>query len=126
MYAIFETGGKQYKVEKGSVIFVEKLDAAEDEIITFNKVLYLDNGKKGAKIGAPYLSSTLVAAKVLKQGKDKKITVFTYKAKKNEKRKLGHRQPYTKLEIVALGSTATVNKAIKPADAEVEAEADAE
>ncbi len=112
MYAIFETGGKQYKVEKGDVIFVEKLDAQPDETVTFDKVLYLDNGKKGAKIGAPYVASTLVAGKVLKQGKAKKITVFTYKPKKGEKRKLGHRQPYTKLEIVAMGTKATVTKAI--------------
>lgn len=117
MYAIFETGGKQYKVEKGDVVFVEKLSAAEDEVVTFDKVLYLDNGKKGAKIGTPYVASTLVAAKVLKQGKDKKITVFTYKPKKNEKRKLGHRQPYTKLEIIAMGSAATVNKAVKSSEA---------
>ena len=117
MYAIFETGGKQYKVEKGDVVFVEKLSAAEDEVVTFDKVLYLDNGKKGAKIGTPYVASTLVAAKVLKQGKDKKITVFTYKPKKNEKRKLRHRQPYTKLEIIAMGSAATVNKAVKSSEA---------
>ena len=126
MYAIFETGGKQYKVEKGSVVFVEKLNVAEDEVITFDKVLYLDNGKRGAKVGAPYLSNTLVAAKVLKNGKAKKITVFTYKAKKNEKRKLGHRQPYTKLEIVAMGTAATVNKAIKADGAESAAEEEAE
>ena len=113
MYAIFETGGKQYKVEKGDVIFVEKLSAAEDEVVTFDKVLYLDNGKKGVKIGTPYVASTLVAAKVLKQGKNKKITVFTYKPKKNEKRKLGHRQPYTKLEIVSIVYSTTVNKSVK-------------
>ena len=123
MYAIFETGGKQYKVEKGDVVFVEKLNAAEGETITFDKVLYLDNGKRGAKVGSPYVSGTSVAAKVLKNGKGKKITVLTYKPKKNEKRKLGHRQPYTKLEIVAMGTNATVNKAVK---GEGEAEAAAE
>lgn len=102
MYAIFETGGKQYKVENGSVIFVEKLDAAEESTVTFDKVLMVNDGKD-AKVGAPYVDGAAVTAKVLKQGKDKKITVFTYKPKKNEKRKLGHRQPYTKLEITNIG-----------------------
>lgn len=111
MYAIFETGGKQYKVEKGDVVFIEKIDVAEGESVIFDKVLYVDNGKKGAKIGTPYTTS-VVGAKVLKQGKDKKITVFTYKPKKNEKRKLGHRQPYTKIEIVSIGTKATVNNAL--------------
>lgn len=111
MYAIFETGGKQYKVEKGDVIYVEKLDQAADEFVTFDKVLFVANDKKEPKVGSPYLT-TLVAAKVLKQGKQRKITVFTYKAKKNQKRKLGHRQPYTKLEIVEIGTKAAVNKVI--------------
>lgn len=111
MYAIFETGGKQYKVEKGDVVFIEKIDVAEGENVIFDKVLYVDNGKKGAKVGTPYTTS-VVGAKVLKQGKDKKITVFTYKPKKNEKRKLGHRQPYTKIEILSIGTKATVNKAL--------------
>lgn len=110
MYAIFETGGKQYKVEKGDIVFVEKLDKAENEFVTFDKVLFFADGKKESKIGTPYLT-TVVGAKVLKQGKDKKITVFTYKPKKNEKRKLGHRQPYTKLEIIEMGTKAAVAKA---------------
>ena len=111
MYAIFETGGKQYKVEKGDVVFIEKIDVAEGENVIFDKVLYVDNGKKGAKVGTPYTTS-VVGAKVLKQGKDKKITVFTYKPKKNEKRRLGHRQPYTKVEILSIGTKTTVNKAL--------------
>jgi large subunit ribosomal protein L21 len=110
MYAIFETGGKQYKVEKGDVVYIEKIETAEGENVIFDKVLYVDNGKRGAKVGTPYTTS-VVGAKVLKQGKGKKLTVFTYKPKKNEKRKLGHRQPYTKVEIVAIGTKATVNKA---------------
>lgn len=101
MYAIFETGGKQYKVENGSVVFVEKLDVAEEETVTFDKVLLVNDGE--AKVGNPYVEGATVTAKVLKQGKAKKITVFTYKPKKNEKRKLGHRQPYTKLEITSIG-----------------------
>ena len=118
MYAIFETGGKQYKVEKGDVVFIEKIDVAEGENVIFDKVLYTSNGKT-TKVGTPYTTS-VVGAKVLKQGKDKKITVFTYKPKKNEKRKLGHRQPYTKVEILAIGTKATVNKALG-ANAEAEA-----
>ncbi len=110
MYAIFETGGKQYKVEKGDVVYIEKIETAEGENVIFDKVLYVDNGKRGAKVGTPYTTS-VVGAKVLKQGKGKKLTVFTYKPKKNEKRKLGHRQPYTKVEIVAIGTKATVSKA---------------
>ena len=91
MYAIIETGGKQYKVEKGDVIFIEKL-AADDKVIAVG-------GDDGLKVGAPYVDGASVSAKVLKNGKSKKVVVFTYKPKKNEKRKMGHRQPYTKVEI---------------------------
>lgn len=98
MYAIIETGGKQYKVQTGDVVFVEKLNAEEDAEIVFDKVVAVC-GDDGIKAGAPYVEGATVAAKVVKNGKAKKITVFTYKPKKNEKRKLGHRQPYTKVEI---------------------------
>ncbi len=98
MYAIIETGGKQYKVQTGDVVFVEKLNAEEDAEIVFDKVVAVC-GDDGIKAGAPYVQGATVAAKVVKNGKAKKITVFTYKPKKNEKRKLGHRQPYTKVEI---------------------------
>lgn len=101
MYAIFETGGKQYKAENGTVLFVEKLNVAENETVTFDKVLLVNDGDS-TKVGAPYVESAKVTAKVVKQGKNKKITVFTYKPKKDEKRKLGHRQPYTKLEVVSV------------------------
>lgn len=97
MYAVIETGGKQYKVEIGSVLFVEKLNAEADSTVDF-KVIAL-GGEDGLKVGTPYLEGATVTGKVLKNGKGKKITVFTYKAKKNEKRKMGHRQPYTKVEI---------------------------
>ena len=100
MYAVIETGGKQYKVESGNVLFVEKLNAAEDETVSF-KVIAL-GGEDGLKVGTPYVDGASVSAKVLKNGKAKKITVFTYKAKKNEKRKMGHRQPYTKVQIEAI------------------------
>ena len=103
MYAIIETGGKQYKVEAGDVVFVEKLDAAEESEITFEKVIAL-GADDGIKVGAPYVDGASVTAKVLKNGKAKKITVMTYKPKKNEKRKLGHRQPYTKVEIAAINA----------------------
>lgn len=98
MYAIIETGGKQYKVETGDVIYIEKLDVAADSDIKFDKVLAV-GGDKGLKFGNPYVEGATVAAKAIKNGKGKKITVFTYKPKKNEKRKMGHRQPYTKVEI---------------------------
>jgi len=103
MYAIIETGGKQYKVEAGQILFIEKLDAAEDSAVVFDKVLALQKDGK-LLAGAPYVEGASVDAKVLKNGKAKKITVFTYKAKKNEKRKLGHRQPYTKVEITAVNA----------------------
>ena len=102
MYAIFETGGKQYKVENGDILFIEKLNAEPEEMITFDKVLAV-NSDAGLQFGAPYLSDIKVEAKVLKNGKGKKLTVFTYKPKKGEKRKLGHRQPYTKVQIAAIG-----------------------
>ena len=98
MYAIIETGGKQYKVEEGSVVFVEKLLAEADETITFDRILAVSTDK-GLEVGAPYLKDASVAAKVLGQGKEKKIIVFKYKAKKNYRKKQGHRQPYTKVQI---------------------------
>lgn len=105
MYAIFETGGKQYRVQTGDVIFVEKLNAAEEETVTFDRVISYGDGKK-MKIGAPYVKGVTVQGKVLKNGKAKKITVFTYKPKKGSSRKLGHRQPYTKIEITSIGEVA--------------------
>jgi len=101
MYAIIETGGKQYKVESGDVIYVEKLEAAENETVDFKVVAMATDGD--IKTGTPYLD-TKVSGKVLKSGKQKKITVFTYKSKKSEKRKMGHRQPYTKVEILAFNA----------------------
>ena len=98
MFAIIETGGKQYKVNEGDVIFVEKLDAAEGDKITFDRVLVVSDAD-GIKVGAPTVEGATVTANVLKNGKAKKIYVMTYKSKKNEKRKMGHRQPYTKVQI---------------------------
>ena len=101
MYAIIETGGKQYKVNEGDVIFVEKLDVEENATVEFTAVKALS--RDGAlKIGTPNVEGAKVTATVVKQGKAKKITVFKYKSKKNEKKKLGHRQPYTKVQITAI------------------------
>ena len=97
MFAIFVTGGKQYKVSEGDVIFVEKLGVAEGEKVTFDKVLCV-NGENLA-VGTPYVAGATVVANVVKNGKSKKIDVIKYKAKKNEKKKIGHRQDYTKIQI---------------------------
>lgn len=96
MYAIIETGGKQVKVEEGQTIWVEKINT-DDESVTFDNVLVV--GGETTKVGAPYVDGASVTAKVEKQGRGKKITVFKYKPKKNYKRKQGHRQPYTKLTV---------------------------
>jgi large subunit ribosomal protein L21 len=101
MYAIIETGGKQYKVEAGDTIFIEKLDVQENAKVTFDKVIAVGTDD-GIKVGDPYIKGAKVSAKAIKNGKGKKITVFTYKPKKNEKRKKGHRQPYTKVEIASI------------------------
>ena len=101
MYAIIETGGKQYRVENGDIIFVEKLGASEEETVVFDKVIAV-NSESGLKIGTPYVENAKVEGLVLKNGKSKKITVFTYKPKKGSARKMGHRQPYTKVQISAI------------------------
>ena len=103
MYAIIETGGKQYKVENGDVVYVEKLAAEAYSEVTFDKVVALGTDD-GFKAGTPYVEGASVTAKVLKNGKAKKVVVSTYKPKKNEKRKMGHRQPYTKVEISAINA----------------------
>ncbi|MFD0871215.1 50S ribosomal protein L21 [Chlamydia abortus] len=98
MYAIIETGGKQYKVQEGDAIYIEKLDVNEGDVVTFDRVL-LVSGDKGVSIGSPVVSGASVSAKVEKQGKGRKVIVYKYKAKKNYRRKQGHRQPYTKVVI---------------------------
>jgi|SRR5690554_4663705 large subunit ribosomal protein L21 len=97
VYAVFETGGKQYRVAENDVIFVEKLAAAEGDEVVFENVLML-----GKKIGAPYVKGAKVVGVVEKQGKNKKIIVFKYKPKKNYRKKQGHRQPYTKIKITKI------------------------
>ena len=103
MYAVIETGGKQYQVKAGDEVFIEKLDAEADEKVTFDKVMMIGTDN-GTTIGAPYVDGATVSAKVLKNGKAKKVTVFTYKPKKGEKTKIGHRQPYTKVQIEAINA----------------------
>lgn len=100
MYAIIETGGKQYKVAQGDVVYVEKLDEAEGSTVDFKVIAGQD--EKGFHVGNPELSSAKVTGKVVKNGKAKKITVFTYKPKKSCKRKMGHRQWYTKVQIESI------------------------
>lgn len=99
MYAIIKTGGKQYKVSEGDVIYVEKLGVADDETVTFNEVLAVGEGES-IKVGTPYVDGASVTAKALvAEGKAKKIIVFKYKPKKGYMKKQGHRQPYTKVVI---------------------------
>ncbi len=114
MYAIIETGGKQLKVEVGDTIFVEKLDVQEGETVTFDKVLFI--GDKTLKIGAPYIKGASVTAKVEKQGKEKKVTIYKYNAKKHYHKKQGHRQPYTKLVIEDIKKTARKAKEAEAAE----------
>ena len=97
MKAVIETGGKQYIVEEGSIIYAEKLDVSEGKKVKFDKVLMLDS-----KVGTPYLTNVEVTGEVLKNGKNKKITIFKYTQKKKYRKKQGHRQPYTKVEIKSI------------------------
>lgn len=100
MYAIIETGGKQYRVSKGDVIYIEKLDVQPDSSVNFDVLLV--GGEQGLKIGKPLVAGAQVTGKVLAQGRGEKIIVYKYKAKKNYRRKQGHRQPFTKVEIMAV------------------------
>ena len=101
MYAIIQTGGKQYKVEAGDEILVEKLDAEVNSEVDFDVLMVADDA--GVKIGKPILEGVTVKGKVVEHGKGKKVIVFKYKPKKNIRKKNGHRQPYTKVEILAIG-----------------------
>jgi large subunit ribosomal protein L21 len=98
MYAVIETGGKQYRVQEGDTIYIEKLSIDEGEAVTFDKIAALGKDD-GFVVGAPYVDGAKVSAKVLKNGKAKKVIVYKYKAKKNYHSKKGHRQPYTKVQI---------------------------
>ena len=98
MYAIIETGGKQYKVQEGDVLFIEKLDAEPDSTVEFDRVLAVFDAEK-VKMGTPYVTGVKVQARVDKHGKNKKIIVFKMKPKKGYRRRQGHRQPYTRVRI---------------------------
>lgn len=115
MYAIIETGGKQYKVSEGDKVYVEKLGMEEGKVVTFDKVLAYSDDKK-LTTGKPYLKDMKVSGKVVKNGKEKKIVVFKFKAKKGYKKTQGHRQPYTCVEITSLGKAE--KKAVAAAEAE--------
>ena len=108
MYAIFENGNKQYKASVGDVVKVEKLDAQVGATVEFPVILTAAD--KGVQVGAE-VTGVKVTAEVLSQGKDKKIIVFKYKPKKNERKKQGHRQPYTQVKLTSIGAPA--NKAAK-------------
>ena len=102
MYAVIVSGGKQYRVSQGDVIYVEKLDQEVDSTVNFD-VLMLGS-EDGVEVGTPTLAGAKVEGKVLAQVKSRKIVVYKYKAKKNERKKQGHRQPYTKIEITAINA----------------------
>ena len=101
MKAIIVTGGKQYTVSEGDILFIEKLNAEEEATVKFDEVLAVLDGEN-SKIGAPVVEGAVVEAKVVKNGKGKKIDIIKYKAKKGEKKHIGHRQPYTKVEITKI------------------------
>ena len=101
MKAVIVTGGKQYTVAEGDVLYIEKLNAEAEAVVKFEEVLAVLDGEN-SKIGAPVVEGAAVEAKVVKNGKAKKIHVLKYKAKKNEKKKIGHRQPYTKVQITKI------------------------
>lgn len=103
MYAIIKTGGKQYQVQVGDVVFVEKLNAEAGAEVTFDQVLAV-GGDADFKAGAPVVEGASVSAKVISQGKDKKVYVFKMKSKKGYRNKTGHRQPHTKVEITAINA----------------------
>ena len=112
MYAIIESCGRQYKVAEGDVVFFEKLDAVEGKKVAFDKVVMVsDDGK--VLVGNPYVKGVKVEGKVVSHGKGKKIIVFKMKAKKNERTKQGHRQPYTKVEITSIKTSSKKAEAKK-------------
>ena len=121
MYAVIETGGKQYRVQEGDVITIEKLNAEVGETVTFDKVLVLGEGKD-VKVGTPYVDAA-VTGSVVENGKGQKVIIFKYKAKKDYRNKQGHRQPYTMVKIESLGGAAP-KKAVKKEEPKAEAAAE--
>ena len=121
MYAIFDNGNKQYKVSVGDTLKVEKLDAEVGATVTFPVILTAD--EKGIQVGKE-VEKVLVTAEVLSHGKEKKIIVFKYKAKKNERKKQGHRQPYTQVKVTAIGAAEAKKPRAKKATEATEAKAE--
>jgi large subunit ribosomal protein L21 len=119
MYAVIETGGKQYKVQEGDVITIEKLKASVGDKVVFDKVLLMSDGEN-VKVGTPVIKEAKVYGSVIENGKGKKIIIFKYKAKKDYRKKQGHRQPYTMVKIESLSSDGTSS----PGKPEVEASAE--
>lgn len=105
MYAVVETGGKQYKVSEGDTLCVERLAAAEGEKVVLDKVLLFSDGEN-VKIGTPYIEGAKVEAEVVENGKGEKIVIFKFKSKKDYRKKQGHRQPYSMLKIESIGMNA--------------------
>ena len=121
MYAVIETGGKQYRVQEGDVITVEKLNVEAGDVVTFDKVLVLGEGKD-VKVGTPYLDAAVTATAV-ENGKGKKVIIFKYKAKKDYRKKQGHRQPYTMVKIASLTGAAPKAEEVHAEPAKEEAKA---
>lgn len=99
MYAIIETGGKQYRVQEGDTLYIEKLAAEPDEVVTIDRVLAVGGEDGGLKVGQPVVPGAKVSLKVLRHGRGRKIIVFKYKSKKNYRRKKGHRQAFTAVQV---------------------------
>ncbi|MDD4565776.1 MAG: 50S ribosomal protein L21 [Eubacteriales bacterium] len=106
MYAVIETGGKQYKVQAGDVITIEKLKAFAGDEVTFDKVLLMSDGEK-VQVGAPIIEAAKVYGSVVENGKREKVIIYKYKSKKDYRKKQGHRQPYTMVKIESLSSDGT-------------------
>ena len=118
MYAIVEISGKQYKVQEGDIVFVDRLEELEEgSTVTFDKVLFVNNDGK-VSIGTDTVKGAKVEATVVGHGKAKKIIVYKYKAKKNERKVRGHRQPYTKVQISKITAAATRAKKAESAEKE--------
>ena len=125
MYAIIETGGKQYRVQNGDQIRVEKLNVEDGAAVVFDKVLAAGEGSD-IKVGTPYLDGLTVEGKAVETGKGDKVIIFKYKAKKDYRKKQGHRQPYTLVEITAIGGEKAAKKAAPKKEEAPKAEAPAE
>ena len=117
MYAIVETGGKQYKLEEGRYVDIELIDGEENEKVVFDKIIMLVNGAK-SKVGAPYVEKATVEGKIVKHDKSKKVIVYKQRAKKGYRKKQGHRQFFTRVMVTKIRTTAAKAKAEAEAPAE--------